>query len=85
LVNVLSALQLAARRMELMGMPALAALEAAAPLVEWAVKEASTPASLSKDLIQWPTVDPPIALCGLESPMRRSLEFPSFLNCSVKL
>ncbi|KAK4027349.1 hypothetical protein OUZ56_016359 [Daphnia magna] len=47
------------------GIPFFSALDAAAPLVEWAEKMGSTPASVRMDFIHRPTVDPVTDLKGL--------------------
>jgi hypothetical protein len=78
--------QPALSRIDCTGTPALAAAEAAAPLVEWAEYfEQSTPANDSCDLIHLATVDGPTGLCGFRMPTKRLAEFEESRRLSVIL
>ena len=64
-----------ARKIEFVESPVSAAFDAAAPLVEWALKmDISMPAS-QKDFIHLPTVLPETGKCGATRPMKSKLLF----------
>ena len=68
-----------------MGIPEKTALEAAAPLVECAVKiDVSIPANLSCSLIQRPIVGTEAGPCGLLLLIKREAELLASHNAAVR-